>query len=197
MKESVIKKTFLLTTHVLEPEVPAGATLVCVSLPPRNGDLIVYVPFQGEPVFRRYLEHSDGRILLESLNSRYDSYTARKEEMLSRGTLWSVVSFHRILREDAGNPYDMSSPGRDTETHPPVSSVSDSASGVRNGEELLTFTEAGTVLKVRRTRLYAMLRSGELHAVKVGKLWRVSRSSIEEYLSRSVYPGNKHRENKS
>ena len=56
-------------------------------------------------------------------------------------------------------------------------------------EELLTFTEAGTVLKVKRTRLYAMLRSGELHAVKVGKLWRISRKSIEEYLSRSVYPG--------
>lgn len=34
-----------------------------------------------------------------------------------------------------------------------------------------------------------MLRSGELHAVKVGKLWRISRKSIEEYLSRSVYPG--------
>ena len=62
-------------------------------------------------------------------------------------------------------------------------------------EELLTFPEAGAILKVKRTRLYAMLRTGELRAVKIGKLWRISRKSIEEYLARSVYPGKQYREN--
>ncbi len=195
MKESALRKTFLLTSHVLEPEVPAGATLVCSTLPPRNGDLIVYVPFQGEPIFRRYTERSDGHILLESLNSRYDSYTAGKEEMLSRGTLWSVVSFHKVLREDGEDTCEPSGFGKKTSPSSSQNAETHSAPALKNGEELLTFPEAGTILKVKRTRLYAMLRSGELHAMKVGKLWRISRSSIEEYLSRSVYPGNHHREN--
>lgn len=189
MKKHLEKKTFLLASHVLEPEVPAGATLVCASLPPRNGDLIAYVPDRGEPIFRRYREQSDGRILLESLNSRYDSYTARKEEMLSRGMLWSIVAFQKQLREDVENLLETR--GTESFSTPPSPEVSgkESFSVGQNIEELLTFTEAGTVLKVKRTRLYAMLRSGELHAVKVGKLWRISRKSIEEYLSRSVYPG--------
>lgn len=195
MKESALRKTFLLTSHVLEPEIPAGTTLVCFALPPRNGDMIVYVPFQGEPIFRRYAERPDGQVLLESLNRLYDTYTTRKEEMLSRGTLWIVVSFHKLLREDADFSYEMPDPGKKREQSPAEPSESRSAPGVRDGEELLTFTEAGSVLKVKRTRLYAMLRNGELHAVKVGKLWRISRSSIEEYLSRAVYPGNHHREN--
>ena len=188
--------SYLLTGGALLPEIPPGVIVRCAVREPRSGDFVVYLPNEGgEPIFRRYAERPDGQVLLESLNRLYDTYTTRKEEMLSRGTLWIVVSFHKLLREDADFSYEMPDPGKKREQSPAEPSESRSAPGVRDGEELLTFTEAGSVLKVKRTRLYAMLRNGELHAVKVGKLWRISRSSIEEYLSRAVYPGNHHREN--
>ena len=182
--------SYLLTGGALLPEIPPGVTVRCAVREPRSGDFVVYLPNEGgEPIFRRYAEKENGMILLESLNSRYDSYTARKEEMLSRGTLWSIVAFQKQLREDVENLLETR--GTESFSTPPSPGASgkESFSVGQNMEELLTFTEAGTVLKVKRTRLYAMLRSGELHAVKVGKLWRISRKSIEEYLSRSVYPG--------
>ncbi|MBO4303747.1 MAG: helix-turn-helix domain-containing protein [Lentisphaeria bacterium] len=55
--------------------------------------------------------------------------------------------------------------------------------------ELLTFDEALAALKVRRTKMYALLRSGALSAVKIGKLWRIQRSAIREYLE-SIKSGN-------
>lgn len=196
MGDSFKRKTFLLTSHVFEPEIPSGATLVCLSRPPRNGDWIVYVPFDGDPIFRRYVEQPSGQILLESRNSRYDSYTAGKAELLSCGQLWTVVSFHKVLSREIGNPY------AEAETEQGASGglrmeLSSASAPPERGkeEELLTFPEAGAILKVKRTRLYAMLRTGELRAVKIGKLWRISRKSIEEYLARSVYPGKQYREN--
>ena len=53
--------------------------------------------------------------------------------------------------------------------------------------ELLTFDEAQALLKVRRTKMYALLRSGELRASKIGKLWRVERASIQQYLAAKTY----------
>ncbi|MBR2364043.1 MAG: helix-turn-helix domain-containing protein [Lentisphaeria bacterium] len=58
-----------------------------------------------------------------------------------------------------------------------------------NESELLTFDEALAALKVRRTKMYALLRSGALSAVKIGKLWRIERSAIKEYLE-SIKSGN-------
>lgn len=182
MKENSERKVFLLTSHVLEPDIPAGATLVCSLQPPRGGDFIVYVPHEGEPIFRRYAEQADGKILLEAPNRQYDSYTAGKSELLARGTVRVILSFHKILHKEAKNLYE----GFDRETHAEPRAL---PASVPEEDELLTFTEAGKRLKVKRTRLYAMLRGGELRAAKVGKLWRISRSSIEEYLSRSTYSG--------
>ncbi|WP_201790776.1 helix-turn-helix domain-containing protein [Mycobacterium avium] len=42
--------------------------------------------------------------------------------------------------------------------------------------------QAMTLIGVGRTRLYAMLKSGEIRSVKIGKSRRIPRSAIEEFL---------------
>ncbi len=152
--------SYLLTGGALLPEIPPGVTVRCAVREPRSGDFVVYLPNEGgEPIFRRYAEKENGMILLESLNSRFDSFFAKKTELLARGTLQVILSFSRTF-------YESTSPVRIT------------------GEDgLLTFTEAAKLLKIGRTRMYAMLRSGELPAVKMGKLWRIRRSDLGSCLS--------------
>lgn len=155
--------SYLLTGGALLPEIPPGVTVVCGEREPHSGDFIAYLPKDGgEPIFRRYVEKEDGMILLESLNRRFDSFVAKKSEMLARGTIRVILSFSRSFYESSV-PREVS---------------------LADGNDLLTFSEAAKLLKVKRTRMYAMLQSGELSATKVGKLWRVSRAAIEEYLSR-------------
>ena len=37
--------------------------------------------------------------------------------------------------------------------------------------------------------MYELLRTGQLKALKVGKLWRIERTSIQEYLKSSAFTG--------
>lgn len=50
-------------------------------------------------------------------------------------------------------------------------------------EELLTPREACGVLKCGLTRLYALMGDGSLHSVKMGKLRRIPRSSLNQFIS--------------
>jgi len=49
-------------------------------------------------------------------------------------------------------------------------------------DDVLTVDEATAILKVSKKTLYNLVKSGELHAVKVGRGWRILRGSIERYL---------------
>ena len=162
-------RTFVVTGGALTPEVPAGATALCSSRPSRNGDFVAYVIGEGEPVFRRYRETKDGKILLESLNALYDSYETTRKELLARGRLYVILSIRKDFYPVDPVPEGLKKMRQETEN------------------ELLTFTEAQDALKIKRTKMYAMLRSGELQAIKVGKLWRIARSSIDSYLSGEIY----------
>ena len=48
----------------------------------------------------------------------------------------------------------------------------------------LTLDEVADELAVTRTQVYAMVRDGELAAIKIGKKghWRVERARLEEYI---------------
>lgn len=145
----------LLTGGALLPEIPPGVTVRCAAREPHSGDFVAYFPNEGgEPIFRRYVEKENGMVHLESLNSRFDSFFAKKSELLARGTLEVILSFSRTFY------------------------ASESSVRISGDDGLLTFFEAAKLLKVGRTRMYAMLQSGELPAVKVGKLWRIRRSDI-------------------
>jgi excisionase family DNA binding protein len=47
---------------------------------------------------------------------------------------------------------------------------------------LLTPEEAAQALRIGRTRLYEMLRTGELGSVRVGRSRRIARRDIEGYV---------------
>ena len=49
---------------------------------------------------------------------------------------------------------------------------------------LLTPEEAATVLRIGRTTVYALMKSGELRPVHIGRSCRVSRAEVERYVRR-------------
>lgn len=50
--------------------------------------------------------------------------------------------------------------------------------------EVLTPVEVAEWFKVPVRTVLRLLRVGELKGVKVGKVWRIHRTSVEEYLDR-------------
>jgi excisionase family DNA binding protein len=49
---------------------------------------------------------------------------------------------------------------------------------------LLTPEEAARVLRVGRTTVYALMKSGDLHAVHIGRSCRLSRAELKRYVDR-------------
>lgn len=47
----------------------------------------------------------------------------------------------------------------------------------------LTVAEAGEVLRIGRSSMYALVRCGRLRSIRVGKMIRVPRDAIVEFLS--------------
>ena len=47
---------------------------------------------------------------------------------------------------------------------------------------LLTPEEAATVLRLSRTTVYALIRSGELRSVHIGRSCRISQAELERYV---------------
>lgn len=161
-------KLFTVTGGALIPDIPPGCEALCAKIQPRQGDFIAYVIGSGEPVFRRYRENG-GKVILESLNVHFDSFETTREELESRGTLYVILSIRKVFRSDSVEK-DPVPEGKEEQ-----------------GSDWLTFSEASKLLKVKRTKMYAMLRSGELCASKIGKLWRIARPSIEKCLMENIY----------
>jgi len=49
-------------------------------------------------------------------------------------------------------------------------------------EELLTLAEAAEALRVSQATVRRLIDAGELRGVRVGRLWRVPKPAVEEYL---------------
>ena len=54
-----------------------------------------------------------------------------------------------------------------------------------SGEEYKSLEEVADMLGVTYQLIYRLVRSGELPAVRLGKLYRVSRTDLDRYLERS------------
>jgi len=50
--------------------------------------------------------------------------------------------------------------------------------------KLLTAQQVADYLQVDFRTVYALLRSGKLQGVKVGRVWRISRAALDEFLNR-------------
>ena len=159
------KQEITVTEKALEPVIPAGATVVSSrEIKPEQGDFVVYFPQSGIPIFRKWRLLSDGNVLLEALNKSADSYRASIADLNARGTIYVILSMKRIFRNIAEKNI----------AEPPELTVAP--------EDFLTFQEAMKILKVKRTRMYELLQSGSLKASKLGRLWRIERSSINEFI---------------
>ncbi len=53
---------------------------------------------------------------------------------------------------------------------------------------LLTPEEAAQVLRIGRTTIYALMKSGELHPVHIGRICRLSRAELQRYVRRLEAP---------
>ncbi len=53
-------------------------------------------------------------------------------------------------------------------------------------ENIYTPEEIAEKLKVSKVAVYKWLQNGDLKAFKAGKLWRVTREHLEEFLGRSI-----------
>ena len=161
------KQEITVTEKALEPVIPAGATVICSDgVTPEQGDFIVYFPQSGIPIFRKWRVLSGETILLEALNKEADSYRASMADLTARGTIFVILSMKRTFRtiveeKLASDPVEMFS---------------------ASSEDFLTFQEAMSILKVKRTRMYALLQTGALRASKLGRLWRIERNSLNEFI---------------
>jgi len=67
-----------------------------------------------------------------------------------------------------------------------TSTHTDGGSGVTTfiGPLLLTPTQAATDLAIGRTKVFELLRSGELESVRIGSNRRIPREALQDYVSR-------------
>jgi excisionase family DNA binding protein len=72
---------------------------------------------------------------------------------------------------------------------PSVTSDSDQLTSSSVAPMLLTVRQVEAALQLGRTRTYELLRSGQLPTLRVGRLIRVSRVALEEWIARQVAAG--------
>lgn len=176
-----------------DPVIPPGARVFCSeSIPVSDGDYILVKRRDDAPLVRLYTIRSDGAILLKSMNRNADSYVTTASGLKNTGyyvILRCEYDFVASKRLQSGllARAEAIANGQEVPPVPPPAPQETPLAGTES--ELLTFDEALAALKVRRTKMYALLRSGALSAVKIGKLWRIQRSAIREYLE-SIKSGN-------
>ena len=176
-----------------DPVIPPGARVFCSeSIPVSDGDYILVKRRDDAPLVRLYTIRSDGAILLKSMNRNADSYVTTASGLKNTGyyvVLRSEYDFVASKRLRKGLLARAEAIANGQEAPPMPQEAQEPLPPTGPESELLTFDEALAALKVRRTKMYALLRSGALSAVKIGKLWRIQRSAIREYLE-SIKSGN-------
>ena len=55
-----------------------------------------------------------------------------------------------------------------------------------NDYDVLTAYEVMDYLCIGETTLYRLLRSGELGAFRIGKIWKIPRKELDKYIDKSV-----------
>jgi len=57
---------------------------------------------------------------------------------------------------------------------------------LENWDDFLTVEELCEVLKIGRNAAYTLLNSGELKALRNGRVWRVPKQAVIEYVNRQI-----------
>jgi len=52
--------------------------------------------------------------------------------------------------------------------------------------DIMKLEEVMQYLDIGKNTLYGLLKSGELDAFKIGKVWKIPKKSVEEYVNKSL-----------
>lgn len=52
--------------------------------------------------------------------------------------------------------------------------------------EIMKFEEVMEYLNIGKNTLYRLLNNSEISAFKIGKVWKIPRKSVEEYIRKSL-----------
>ncbi len=52
--------------------------------------------------------------------------------------------------------------------------------------DIMRFEEVMEYLDIGKNTLYGLLKRGELNAFRIGKVWKIPRKSVEEYINKSL-----------
>lgn len=55
-----------------------------------------------------------------------------------------------------------------------------------DNNEIMQFEEVMDYLNIGKNTLYGLLKSGELNAFKIGKVWKIPKKSVEEYINKAL-----------
>ena len=62
--------------------------------------------------------------------------------------------------------------------------------------EIMLFEEVMEYLNVGKNTLYGLLKSREIHAFKIGKVWKIPRKSVDEYINQALTDNGRTYKNK-
>ena len=52
--------------------------------------------------------------------------------------------------------------------------------------DIMTIDDVVNYLRIGRSKVYSMLTSGELKAMKFGKMWRIPKANVQEYIDNQL-----------
>ena len=55
-----------------------------------------------------------------------------------------------------------------------------------DNNEIMKFEEVMEYLNIGKSTLYKLLRSGEITSFKIGKVWKIPRQSVEDYIKKKI-----------
>ena len=55
-----------------------------------------------------------------------------------------------------------------------------------DNNDILRIEDVMEYLNIGKNTIYGLLQSGELKAFKIGKLWKIPRKALEEYVERAM-----------
>ena len=55
-----------------------------------------------------------------------------------------------------------------------------------DNNEIMKFEKVMEYLNIGKSTLYKLLRSGEITSFKIGKVWKIPRQSVEDYIKKQM-----------
>lgn len=53
--------------------------------------------------------------------------------------------------------------------------------------EILTVEEVMELLNIGKNTAYSLLESGEIRAFRIGRMWKIPRKSVYDYIDKKIY----------